>query len=133
MKVIGYSQYGGFDWHDSKETTEFLKNGDTYDFTGMDEDDVIAEFIHEEMTNMYSTHSDNKEDTTYRLLNIPSLDEIRRMIKDKEKIKVVSEPIQPFSDEYEPYSELEYVYDPENRRVNYSYVGGRYHTAVICL
>ena len=53
MIAISYSEYGGVDWHDCKETTTFLKNNDTYDFTGQDLKSVIAEFIYDMIQNMY--------------------------------------------------------------------------------
>lgn len=131
MRTISYSEYGGMDWHDCCETTDFLEENGS--FSIVNPDTVIAKHLYRLMTEIQSdTFEKDVLTKSVRLQNIPSYDEVYKAVRDGKEIYLTS-PEE--TDQYGTACELDFRY--KNKKVTYCYgfgqvnYSGEYITEII--
>ncbi len=87
MKIIEVQSYGGIDWHDSSDSTNYLKENDSFNITNTEkviEDAIVKRF--KEFYNWIDTdpNGNNKNNTVPDIR--PSEEDIRAAIRNKQNI-----------------------------------------------
>ncbi len=129
MKTLQLQTYGGIDWHDSKETTTYIKENGSYDISDPEktiEEEVVKafkEFCNREINDLQ--RAERKPENPIPDI-IPSEDEIRKAVRE---VRVIVAGFD--GDTYEldgeerKYYETALTYIPAEREIVYEYLGGQ--------
>lgn len=134
LVFINAETYGGFDWHDSYSTNEFLKNDQgEYAITSTDDKNkdatvlaTIAKHMHQSLQEVgfdsqYSDSNGNIIRTVHvGLINIPSVEEIIQHLTNRTIFKCVSS--------LDDIAEIETEVNPEDYTLNSYYSGGSFYS-----
>ncbi len=125
MKAVKYMEYGGVDWHDSREITDQLEEDGTFSINNPEE--VIAKHMYGLISGMCcETEKQGVVIRRTQLESYPSYEDVLEAVVNGKKIFLTSpEEI----DQYGSAHELEFTYDPEKNSVYYYYGYGQvdYH------
>lgn len=120
MKTIYYTEYGGIDWHDCCETSDFLKENNQYDIKN--EDLAIATHLFDLMSGLKestSQHGKIISEVKLCLQQFTSVEAVLKAIQNNEKISLYSP-----KDE-DGYCCIDFFYNPEPKTVSYSFAYGQ--------
>ncbi len=122
MKVVYYSSYGGFDWHDACSHTDFLKekHGNPYNITNPIR--TIAERVYDMFAQFVETCLGNNTSSDYKITFEMSVEDIVEKMEKREKISIYDcIPNPEYEDDYENWM----IFDSDKLSMETYYCGGQ--------